>query len=95
MPACLASHTHILQAESISNNSDEAEDVGWPPKLVGVEQSPHGYLENDRILVWYGRGKTLRPYEAKILGVEESKLKRDYLVHYNGWNTRWVWSAYL
>ncbi len=46
--------------------------------------------------MWYGKGKTLRTYEAKVLGVEESELHRDYLVHYNGWNIRydeWVEEA--
>ena len=46
------------------------------------------YVENDRISVWYGKGKNLRTYEAKIIGMEESESHRDYLVHYSGWNNR-------
>lgn len=47
-------------------------------------------MENDRILVWYGRGKNLQTYEAKIIGMEENENRRDYLVHYSGWNNRLV-----
>lgn len=48
-------------------------------------------MENDRILVWYGRGKNLQTYEAKIIGTEENENRRDYLVHYSGWNNRSVY----
>lgn len=62
----------------------------------GLEQCPDGYKENDRILVLYGKGKTQRTYEAKVIGVEKSEDKHDYLVHYSGWNTRydeWIESS--
>lgn len=52
-------------------------------------------MENDRILVWYGRGKNLQTYEAKIIGIEENENRRDYLVHYSGWNNRLVYVSGL
>lgn len=52
-------------------------------------------MENDRILVWYGRGKNLQTYEAKIIGIEENENRRDYLVHYSGWNNRLVYVSRL
>ena len=40
--------------------------------------------------MFYGKGKTLRTYEAKVMEVESSSEgTRDYLVHYSGWNTRY------
>ena len=47
------------------------------------------YKSGDRIKVFYGKGKNLCLYEAKIIGTEEGENGRDYLVHYNGWNTRY------
>lgn len=41
--------------------------------------------------MWYGRGKNLQTYEAKIIGMEENENRRDYLVHYSGWNNRLVY----
>ena len=55
----------------------------------GLQHCPEGYKENDRILVLYGKGKTLHTYEAKVVGLDDSDDKRDYLVHYSGWNTRY------
>ena len=55
----------------------------------GLEQCPGGYQQNDRVLVLYGKGKALRTYEAKVVDVERSGERQDYLVHYNGWNTRY------
>ena len=75
-----------LQVDSGSSNGDDMEDQKLERR--GLEHCVAGYRENDRILVWYGKGKTLRTYEAKILGIEENESQRDYLVHYNGWNTR-------
>ena len=67
-----------------SNAGEEGEEGGnnW------VKREGERFAENDRILVWYGRGKNLQTYEAKIIGMEESENKRDYLVHYSGWNNR-------
>ena len=39
--------------------------------------------------MFYGKGKNLCLYEAKIIGTEDGENGRDYLVHYNGWNTRY------
>lgn len=47
------------------------------------------YQPGDRIKVTYGKGKNQCHYEAKIIGIEEGENARDYLVHYNGWNTRY------
>ena len=77
---------YVLQMDSGSSNGDDMEDQKLERR--GLEQCVAGYKENDKILVWYGKGKTLRTYEAKILGIEENESQRDYLVHYNGWNTR-------
>ena len=80
------------QPDSASNgDSDHSATLS---KLEGVVPSTCGYNENDRILVWYGKGKNIRTYEAKIVTCEENEAHRDYLVHYNGWNNRSVglWS---
>ena len=55
----------------------------------GLEQCPDGYKVNDRVLVLYGKGKGLLTYEAKVVEIEESEERCDYLVHYNGWNNRY------
>ena len=39
--------------------------------------------------MFYGKGKNQCLYEAKIIGLEEGEMGRDYLVHYNGWNNRY------
>ena len=57
-----------------------------------VKREEQRFTVNDRILVWYGSGKNLQTYEAKIIGMEESEQSRDFLVHYSGWNNR---SAYV
>ena len=57
--------------------------------MRNLERCPEGYKENDRVLVLYGKGKTLRTYQAKVIGVERGADKCDYLVHYSGWNTRY------
>ena len=62
----------------------------------GLEKCPDGYLENDRVLVLYGKVKTQRLYEAKVVDMEHCGGKRDYLVHYSGWNNRyneWIESS--
>ena len=61
------------------------EDSSWTKRDCG-----EGFAENDRILVWYGRGKNQRTYEAKVIGTEENERRREYLVHYSGWNNRSV-----
>ena len=55
----------------------------------GLEQCAEGYREGDRVLVLYGKGKTLRTYEAKVKEVERGEERCDYLVHYSGWNSRY------
>ena len=89
MCVCLKlSHLHLqVDSTSTHSTSDDTEELSTM-KVDGVTPSSEGYLEGDRVLVWHGRGKTLRTYEAKILGVEESEDLREYLVHYNGWNIR-------
>ena len=47
------------------------------------------YKSGDRIKVLYGKGKNQCLYEAKIIGSEAGENGREYLVHYNGWNTRY------
>ena len=40
------------------------------------------------MLVFYGKGKGLRTYEAKVKEVDGGE-EKAYLVHYNGWNSRY------
>lgn len=79
---------------SLSASSLERGELG---AVTGnLEQCPEGYMENDRVLVLYGKGKMLRTYEAKVKGLDKGEENCDYLVHYNGWNTRydeWIDSA--
>ena len=70
-----------------STTGEEGEEAG---ETTWVKRELQRFAENDRVLVRYGSGKNLRMYEAKIIGMEESKDKRDYLVHYSGWNNRCV-----
>ncbi len=56
---------------------------------LGVEKLHDTYEENDRVLVLYGKGKTQRLYEAKVITIEVTDGKKDYLVHYSGWNNRY------
>ena len=70
-----------------STTGEEGEDGGARGD-TWVQREPQKFAENDRVLVWYGSGKNLETYEAKIIGMEESEDRRDYLVHYSGWNNR-------
>ena len=92
-------HTHT-KCDSGSNHGDEALDSDQTNNQIDAknhirtskqtfEHCPNGYSENDRIHVRYGKGKTIRLYQAKIVGVESSEAGHSYLVHYNGWNTRY------
>ena len=38
------------------------------PEAVPQSREPL-YKEDDKVLVWYGRGKNLRTYEAKVSGI--------------------------
>ena len=57
--------------------------------MRNLEQCSAGYKENDRVLVFYGKGKGIRTYQAKVIQMERSEHKCDYLVHYSGWNNRY------
>ncbi|XP_065882485.1 AT-rich interactive domain-containing protein 4A-like isoform X2 [Dysidea avara] len=39
--------------------------------------------------VWYGKGKFLKQYIAKIMDSTMESGMREYYVHYSGWNTRY------
>ena len=52
---------------------------------AGLEKHPEGYDKNDHILVLYGKG-TQQLCEAKVVTVEVTDEKKDYLVHYIGWS---------
>lgn len=74
-------------SSSLSTSDLERDGLGvGTGKLV---QCPEGYQVNDRVLVLYGKGKTLRTYEAKVVELEGGEANQDYLVHYSGWNTRY------
>ena len=40
------------------------------------------YKEDDKVLVWYGRGKNLRTYEAKVSGCDHAKVDYTYADYY-------------
>ena len=73
-----------------STTGEEGEEGGRGD--TWAQREPQRFAENDRVLVWYGAGKNTETYEAKIIGMEESENRRDYLVHYSGWNNRSVYS---
>ncbi len=79
----------IDRSSSSSASSLDRGGVGVGSGTGGVEHCADGYKLHDRILVLYGKEKTLRTYAAKIVGMEENEKRKDYLVHYNGWNTRY------
>ena len=53
----------ISQAGSNSHMGEETDDVKNTDNEINV---PMDYTVNDRINVFYGRGKTMRTYEAKV-----------------------------
>ena len=53
----------ISQAGSNSHIGEETDDVKNTDNAINV---PMDYTVNDRINVFYGRGKTMRTYEAKV-----------------------------
>ncbi len=73
---------------SLSASSLERGEFG-EGEAEGLEQCAEGYKEGDRVLVLYGKGKTLRTYEAKVKEIERGEEKCNYLVHYSGWNSRY------
>lgn len=84
------------QAENSSSNGDDCPShfdhvSSFAGSKLDDEEvlSSALYKPGDRIKVFYGKGKNLCLYEAKIIGTEEGESGRDYLVHYNGWNTRY------
>ena len=90
-----------LQADSGSCNGDELLPdnlMKLPPPAAAssgggagtMERCPPGtYREKDRVYISYGKLEDQLTYEAKIIGIEETATRRDYLVHYNGWNNRY------
>ena len=70
-----------------STTGEEGEEMGGRGD-TWAQREPQKFAENDRVLVWYGNGKNMETYEAKVIGMEESEERRDYLVHYSGWNNR-------
>lgn len=73
----------------MESEMDRSTSLSHLQERGGWEQCPGGYQVNDRVLVFYGKGKTLLKYEAKVVEIETGEDKCDYLVHYNGWNTRY------
>ncbi len=55
-------HTHYPQIEN-SINGDEARS---DERRVAV-RCPGGYAENDNVLVWYGKGKSLKTYQVCLV----------------------------
>ena len=76
-----------MDRSSSANNHDR--DIQRAELGAGLVQCPDGFKENDRLVVLYGKGKMQRVYDAKVISVEESLGKKDYLVHYSGWNNRY------
>ena len=81
--------TAAVDRSSSSSNLDRGEQRAGVGVSTGLEKCEDGYIENDRVLVLYGKGKTQRLYEAKVISVEVTDGKKDYLVHYSGWNNRY------
>lgn len=82
----LSDHESSQGDTTSSATGEEGEDMGGG---TWVKREGERFVENDQVLVWYGSGKNLLNYEAKIIGMEESESKREYLVHYSGWNNRY------
>ena len=106
-----------MQAEASSSNEEDSEDrktallAGSKGVAAGggegegeesVVSNGDEFCVNDRIQIWYGRGKTLRTYEAKVshsitqyeceglfFQILEKGKTGHFYVHYNGWNTRY------
>ena len=61
---------------SVPCRSSEDKSVAAP--VVGEAL----YKEDDKVLVWYGRGKNLRTYEAKVSGRDHAKVDHTYADYY-------------
>ncbi|XP_065882490.1 AT-rich interactive domain-containing protein 4B-like isoform X2 [Dysidea avara] len=74
-----------------NSQSDEAMDT--TNSVVSTEDekpsAPCTYAVGEMIKVWYGKGKFLKQYIAKIMDSTMESGMREYYVHYSGWNTRY------
>ncbi|XP_072169690.1 uncharacterized protein [Diadema setosum] len=58
----------------------------------GKDDAPEidaGFDVGERVLVQYGRGRTEKIYEAKVVDIELKGKDHVFTVHYTGWNNRY------
>nr|XP_054758138.1 AT-rich interactive domain-containing protein 4B-like isoform X1 [Lytechinus pictus] len=67
-----------------SGRDDETTSPTPPPHITGA-----GYDVGERVLVHYGRGRTEKIYEAKVVDIELKGKDHVFTVHYTGWNNRY------
>ncbi|XP_053407670.1 AT-rich interactive domain-containing protein 4B-like isoform X2 [Mercenaria mercenaria] len=77
-----------------NGKSEESSDMETESVAASVSNTDTSNLPaGAKLRVRYGKGKNTREYEAKILEVSSDPGPAQYLVHYQGWNTRhdeWV-----
>lgn len=76
----------ISNFDSSEHDVDMSNSESSTPKGSNV---PEVIPINSRLLVKYGRGRTLKAYDAKVINTEEENDEKFYLVHYAGWNNRY------
>lgn len=86
-----ATGRRTLRRLASSNASEEAkiQDVSGSDAGHSRRRSDDILGAGTRVVVRYGKGKISKTYEAKVLEVDMKQGILKYLVHYNGWNSRY------
>ena len=80
---CMLYFLTMLRTSTFSSRDDESSESGQSKVNIDVE-----FPLGTKLKVKYGKGKNHKVYEAKVVDVEDNNGSVNYLVHYNGWNTR-------
>ncbi|XP_064621700.1 AT-rich interactive domain-containing protein 4B-like isoform X2 [Lineus longissimus] len=83
-PIMKSKKTKSKSGESEDGDADDGHETDGSGK-PGRSMYPVG----TKLKVKYGRGRNHKVYEAKVVESEEEHGTMSYLVHYNGWNTRY------
>ncbi|XP_062573809.1 AT-rich interactive domain-containing protein 4A-like isoform X1 [Saccostrea cucullata] len=71
--------------KKVKEEPEEDMDISEDSKPVTASEYPLG----TKLQVRYGKGKTEKVYDAKIIEMQKTNNGLQYLVHYAGWNTRY------
>eukprot|EP00057_Strongylocentrotus_purpuratus_P020346 XP_011674820.1 PREDICTED: AT-rich interactive domain-containing protein 4A [Strongylocentrotus purpuratus] len=74
--------------EKRGKSSEREEESGSPtPQVQHITGA--GYEVGEKVHVHYGRGRTEKIYEAKVVDIELKGKDHVFTVHYTGWNNRY------